>query len=38
MSLCIIFYQFENLEALFGITHDDFGCLEAELQEFFCET
>ena len=35
MSLCIVPYKSPNMQVLFDTSHDDCGCLEAELQPFF---
>ena len=35
MSLCIISYEYQNLQVLFGISTDDLGCSEKEIQLFF---
>ena len=35
MSLCIELYRSQKLKISFDTSHDDFGFLEAELQEHF---
>ena len=35
VPLCIISYKSQNLYVLFDTSHDDFRCLETELQPFF---
>ena len=35
MSLCLIFLRIPEPVSLFDTSHDDFGCLKAELRQFF---
>ena len=38
MSLCVILYDSQIVYVIFDSYHDDFRCLEAELQQIFRAT